>query len=462
MLFRLLGWAMMLLPFVIILFAFFKLKKNNRNFDFARVKLAFEKLKKRWFVVVLLTIVFALVFSGISYMNTVVNPTLSIKFNYAEASKGLNPNGTRFNPSEIISDDILSEVISRGQYSVSVEDLAKTLTLSSEFDDQKLDTTDPESSLMSTEYTLTYKSSFETMMVNVKEMINILADVYYETYLTSYTENDDILDITFEDVDNTDYCNMADYLTIKADALSKFVQNYANENANFHLEGGENFWAISSKIETFKNVEIEKFDAFVTEKGLTKNKSSFQVTMEYRNRLLQKEYDSYMAQYSVNLEAVDNYDPQMATIVLVPSQDSQMEYYMGRTKIGPDDFTNTAVKALAIATSAQETIKTNDYYVSRVLESNAGQSDYEIADNMLAGIKEQLESFAQECRETSDAYISVKRKGYMQLFLNATKLLGRIDLKNGVIFTGCFFVAVIIFFIAAYISRITAKRGGNK
>jgi len=53
-----------------------------------------------------------------------------IAFNYEEAAKGQNPNGTRFNESDILSDEILEKVIERGALKISTAKLSELLTLS--------------------------------------------------------------------------------------------------------------------------------------------------------------------------------------------------------------------------------------------------------------------------------------------------------------------------------------------
>ena len=56
-------------------------------------------------------------------------PGMLMVFNYEEAARGQNPNVTRFNESDILSDDILEKVIQRGKLNLSVEQLSKCLSI---------------------------------------------------------------------------------------------------------------------------------------------------------------------------------------------------------------------------------------------------------------------------------------------------------------------------------------------
>ena len=55
------------------------------------------------------------------------SPGMLMVFNYEEAARGQNPNVTRFNESNILSDDILEQVIQRGNLELNAEHLSECL-----------------------------------------------------------------------------------------------------------------------------------------------------------------------------------------------------------------------------------------------------------------------------------------------------------------------------------------------
>ena len=79
-------------------------------------------------------------------------PDMRMVFSYEEAARGQNPNVTRFNESNILSDDILEQVIRRGGLKLSVEQLSECLSISTPLDAEKLDVSQESDLKISTEY----------------------------------------------------------------------------------------------------------------------------------------------------------------------------------------------------------------------------------------------------------------------------------------------------------------------
>ena len=138
--------------------------------------------------------------------------------NYEEAAKGQNPNKTRFNASEIISPEILEEVIARGGYDVTAEELRESLVLKSVFDDQEIDTESEYD--IATEYQVAFEPNLITYGIDGTELMELLGEAYENSFLEKYSENDSILQLTFEDLDNWDYMDTDDYLGVKAPGTS--------------------------------------------------------------------------------------------------------------------------------------------------------------------------------------------------------------------------------------------------
>ena len=120
-------------------------------------------------------------------------------FNYEEASKGQNPNGTRFNESDILSDEILKKVIERGDLKISVEKLSDLLTLSTPLDSQKLDVSKESDMKISTEYWIQGSPRVSMYRTNPQTVLNFLVDVYRENFTLNYAENDSVLDLLSSD-----------------------------------------------------------------------------------------------------------------------------------------------------------------------------------------------------------------------------------------------------------------------
>ena len=142
-------------------------------------------------------------------------PGMLMVFNYEEAARGQNPNVTRFNESDILSDDILEKVIQRGQLSLSVEQLSKCLSISTSLDAEKLDVTQESDLKISTEYRVRCAEWVSVYGTEPKTVLNLLADVYWGDFVLNYAENDSVLDLSFDGLEEIEYLDVKDYLEMQ-------------------------------------------------------------------------------------------------------------------------------------------------------------------------------------------------------------------------------------------------------
>lgn len=99
------------------------------------------------------------------------------------------------------------------------------------------------------------------------------------------------------------YCS---YLKVKADNLKHFIDIYSYVDSNYRGTNGDSFAALSGKIESFSNVELERLHSYVIENGLSRDAAGFSNTIDYKNKLLKLDYDKNMAAYYVRLEAMSD------------------------------------------------------------------------------------------------------------------------------------------------------------
>ena len=182
----------------------------QQSVKFADIRQAVRSRLHHKFLIALLLAVYLIAYSSCSYVHNSNQASMDIKLNYEEASKGQNPNKTRFNASQILSDEILSEVIRRGDYDVSVDELAACLHLSSSFDNSGLG--DVENLKIATEYWVNCSADAAQYGIRPQELLSILGDVYYEYFLQNYAENDQILNLDLSGMDGMDYMDADDFL----------------------------------------------------------------------------------------------------------------------------------------------------------------------------------------------------------------------------------------------------------
>lgn len=340
-------------------------------------------------------------------------PGMLMVFNYEEAARGQNPNVTRFNEFDILSDHILEQVIQRGDLKLSVEQLSECLTLSTPLDAEKLDVSQASNLKISTEYRVYCSERVSLYHTAPKLVLNLLADVYWENFVQNYAENDSVLDLSFQELEGMEYLDVKDFLEMQARKLRNYLPGYSRESSSFRAESGETFASLSQKIDNFINIELERYEAFALENGLSRDKTTYQSRMQFANRLLETDRRKNLAAHDVRIEAIDMYDAFMTSFVLIPTYDVNDEFYMSRTKVGVDYFAEEAKEELASATRLGEEMEHNAYASAQMSGGNA--SARERADQRIEDLTAELTLLSAQCRELCGAYVKEKRDGYIQV-----------------------------------------------
>lgn len=361
-------------------------------------------------------ILFFLAFFAGQYLTGAWAPDMLMVFNYEEAARGQNPNATRFNESQILSEDILEKVIKRGGILIDAEKLSGFLTISTPLDEEKLDVTQESNLKISTGYWIRCSEMVSLYQTDPQTVLNILADVYWEEFVRNYAENDSILDLSFDELEGMEYLDVKDYLQMQAGKVKNYLPGYSTDSSSFRAEGsGETFASLNEKVENYIDIELERYESFILENGLAKNKETYQSRMQYANRLLDTSKKKDMAAHDVRIETIGLYDAFMTRFVLIPTYDTEKEFYMSRTKVGVDYFADEAKELLESATKSMEKMEHNTYANEQVGKSRAASDVYEQADRKIEELKAELKSLSVQSRELCREYVEEKRDGYIQV-----------------------------------------------
>lgn len=367
-------------------------------------------------------------------------PGMLMVFNYEEAAQGQNPNVTRFNESDILSDDILEKVIQRGQLNLSVEQLSKCLSISTSLDAEKLDVTQESDLKISTEYRVRCAEWVSVYGTEPKTVLNLLADVYWGNFVLNYAENDSVLDLSFDGLEEMEYLDVKDYLEMQANKLRNYLPGYSSESSSFRAEGNEEtFASLSQKISNFIDIELERYEAFILENGLARSRNTYQSRMQYVNYRLDTSQRKDMAAHDVRIEAINMYNAYMTRFVLIPTYDVDKEFYMSKTKVGVDYFADEAKEYLESAAELVEEMEHNTYASRQVGRSYVFSSIYDQADQRIEELKAELINLAVQSRELCGAYVKEKRDGYIQVGFTESPALSRAI--SALLITGLFVAA---------------------
>lgn len=440
---------LVILCFIVLLVfgTLINLLRGRKNLTIQGIKTGFLRLKRRKALICLLAALFFIGYASMEYIEESHISRATLGLNYGEASKGLNPNGTRFNSGEITSEEVVARAMEMGAWEgVGTEDLMECLSVSSAADNEGISTDAP---VIATEYTIRYKESDKTKGIDPRNVAKLVANAYYDIFMSRYSANDSILNLEFDDLENLEYIEMGDYFSVKADKLSKYLDHYIAENGSYRSEKtGETFASMQKKITDFSDIELERFYSYVVQNGISRDEAQFMAKENYDNLMMNVSYMKNMSAYNVRLEAIDRYDAEMARIVLVPTNDVNQEFYMSRTKIGVDYFAEEANAALKEATDLKLQIETNDYQMNQISKLEPVSEAYAQAEKMIGDLTAELKSLADVSREMVGEYVVEKQNDYLTIRYDEKELWDKIRIKKVFEYTIVFSILVCVYIVS--------------
>lgn len=447
---KLLDYVMIGIPLLLSLLCLTGILAQGKKNIVDTLKTGMRHFKRRFWIIILAGVIYIAFFVLSLEITRMTEATIRIGLNYPSSSSGLNPNNTKFSVSEILDDDVLEAAIVKGGFSgVTAEELKGCLLVTPVDDGETISI---DQYYISTEYNLEYAASWKTRSLDPEKVVNSVAECYYEKFIQMYSRKTNILEMDFSDTDNTDYLDMADIIDAKADSVQTYAVMLQAESRSFQSEEtGETFTSLEKKINSFRDVQIERYRAFVLENGLVRDRTQYISKLNYINRISNIYYMKHLTAYQVRLEAIDKYERDMASIVLVPTEDENREFYMSRTQIGVDYFAREAEERLSQATKEQLGIATNNYTITQMLNSTAEDAKYRQAEEMLSGLENELTYYAQLMKTTLQEYDKKTSGDYLSLvYVNSRdlKFTDRFQVKKGAVYTAIFLVfSVLLMFV---------------
>lgn len=434
-------YAVYLLPVMIATLAVLSMLSSRQNLQ-SRVSTGVHGLKRRVPAIILLTILYFGFFMGVHLIRNWTEASTVIGFNYKEASQGLNPNSTRFNTYDIISDEVLEEVLERLESNLSVRQLRSTLSVYPLAAGSELSA---EQYYVSTEYVLTYTAYPKSIWLDPRKTVDTIAEVYNEQFNETYGRKTDVLDVDISLVDAVDYLDKPNLMEEMASKIQDYMQGCQLDNPTFRSSSGENFGDVGTRAGKFKNVTLERLKAYILANGISEDKQQYISRLNYDNTIKNSSYRKNLAAYKVRLNAIDTYERDMASIVLVPTRDENGEFYMGRTKIGVDNFAVEAESFMQNATNLQKLIETNNYEIGQLQQSSGG--DHAAVDQLLETAKDELYEVADSARQILNEYDASNISNNLVITPQGRSFKMAFRIKEGGILTAVFFVAIIVLFI---------------
>lgn len=449
-----------------------KMWKGLRRFfkrsdeKFTNVNLEDANIFKRILFIVLSNIktiavlmcVFVFISLIVTYTGSFNKKSVVLSLNYEEASKGQNPNLTRYNVYELKSDRVMERVISNAglQDVLTPTELSEHIDIAENSSGKTIDPNDSSTYYISTSYTVSYRMNREIKNISVDDMMTLICKSYNDMFHEEYVGTKSVLKYDLGDIEGKEYIEIAKLFTNKSDQMLRYIQQRIEENATYRSDiTGQSFQTIKKMIQNVQNYSIKKYSAFVLESGLSRNKDHYIRTLNYKNDMLNINYQKFMIDYNVRKQQVQDYDSAMIGTVMVPSINEKQEYYMLRTNTGTDYLTKEADYSLSQGNAVDRDIIDNNDIIAKVNASTADEESYKKADELIKTVDEELKQVANTADTTDKEYIKHTTKDYLT-FTEYTGSGNKMFILETVIGTAVVFFIIlcaVYYVIDGYIRR---------
>lgn len=408
--------------------------------------------------IVVLMCVFVFISLIVTYTGSFNKKSVVLSLNYEEASKGQNPNLTRYNVYELKSDRVMERVISNAglQNVLTPTELSEHIDIAENSSGKTIDPNDSSTYYISTSYTVSYRMNREIKNISVDDMMTLICKSYNDMFHEEYVGTKSVLKYDLGDIEGKEYIEIAKLFTNKSDQMLRYIQQRIEENATYRSDiTGQSFQTIKKMIQNVQNYSIKKYSAFVLESGLSRNKDHYIRTLNYKNDMLNINYQKFMIDYNVRKQQVQDYDSAMIGTVMVPSINEKQEYYMSRTNTGTDYLTKEADYSLSQGNAVDRDIIDNNDIIAKVNASTADEESYKKADELIKTVDEELKQVANTADTTDKEYIKHTTKDYLT-FTEYTGSGNKMFILETVIGTAVVFFIIlcaVYYVIDGYIRR---------
>lgn len=408
--------------------------------------------------IVVLMCVFVFISLIVTYTGSFNKKSVVLSLNYEEVSKGQNPNLTRYNVYELKSDRVMERVISNAglQDVLTPTELSEHIDIAENSSGKTIDPNDSSTYYISTSYTVSYRMNREIKNISVDDMMTLICKSYNDMFHEEYVGTKSVLKYDLGDIEGKEYIEIAKLFTNKSDQMLRYIQQRIEENATYRSDiTGQSFQTIKKMIQNVQNYSIKKYSAFVLESGLSRNKDHYIRTLNYKNDMLNINYQKFMIDYNVRKQQVQDYDSAMIGTVMVPSINEKQEYYMSRTNTGTDYLTKEADYSLSQGNAVDRDIINNNDIIAKVNASTADEESYKKADELIKTVDEELKQVANTADTTDKEYIKHTTKDYLT-FTEYTGSGNKMFILETVIGTAVVFFIIlcaVYYVIDGYIRR---------
>lgn len=369
-----------------------------------------------------------------------------VSLNYSEASLAQNSNGTRYNMSEIICDEVVEKAIKMGAFeNVTVKQLKNCLSV---YPYVQGDVDDKANYHISTEFVVEYHASKHTEHLDSENVIMLITSAYKEYYIEKYTDNFSLA--TQKEKPNfadMEYMDIVTYFNKETTAVLNYLYGMAEKGTSFVTENDSTFNSIAGKVYQFKETQIEQnLKSLILQYGIVKDKSGYIDRLLYQNKNTDFDKQKNYASFNLCNQAIDMYSEEMTRIVLVPTWDGSGKYYMGRTKVGVDELSVQATTFSDNVASNNKEMMDNQLVIEKIEKATKNSTANEQADALIATIDKSIDNFKTEAIKAGREYSNYTMNQCIAVSVSGTSLFG--ELKTIAVFAAFAYLSLMLLSIS--------------
>ena len=414
-----------------------------------------KTMQKYFVIVIVLTIICSLAVCYILNKKQTYSASILIEYTGEKAKKGLNPDDTEIDISEIYSATVIENVIRNMNLDCSVEEIRGSVVVQPviPLTETKRETAaielNTEYEFIPTRFLVTYTAESDYSEEYAREVLDSILMHYYNLYSQKYIENvahpNNSLHIS---LDNYDYTECVEILRNNINSIATFCM--ARDPAFYSAKSGYSFVDLQLELEHLRDTALYDLDVYILDNQLTRDKEL----------LLQREANN-IRQYEIKLNNLMNYTKEQE-LVIKQFADKTLDGQAGMESLKDAGIITDVENDTKLRESVDTTydLLTNNY-TQLLLEANyyelemkraqdiieAYSKDLEVDANADSIAKEQLEEIIRRFNKLYESftivvkdYYNVRSAEYLS-FNSNVQTVANVNLKLYAI------VAVFMFFV---------------
>ena len=412
--------------------------------------------RRRKFLVLASFLIIFLALCGFHYARNMRTASTVLSLDYEEASKGLTPNRTRLNIFEIQSDEVMKKLIDYAglEGKITPAELSECVSVKATHGKNISGSVN----YLSTSFVVRFTDKGMVPGRSAEDMLSLLCKAYREYFVEHYGYNHSILSFDVGNLKfNDEYLIAVDLLELKCSQLEKYVQLRGRESKNYQDPGtGLTFAALEKRVNNLYAYDLARLRSYIIENGIAGDRAGLNGILDYKIRMDRLMYNKMMAAYDEDNKGIQMYDAAMSAIVMIPTQDQTMKYYMSRTKTGMDNMAVHADAQLAGATERMEQIAYNTYLTEKLAANISSRTKAEKADALIRELGASLDKLAADIQAVDSAYTSTKARNYMGFRDADVGFADRIGLTSSLL---CAVLILILAFTCVFLRKCLSDKG---